>query len=125
VGHPNATVARALADCDAVLVPVTGPMIDTLVEESDHYRCYYIPLQSYPSMSRDIPTFAVIATLVTDAATDDAIVGALVRHTLDNLETLRVREQILADLHSEAMGSSGLSVPMHPAAAFDAYLAAE
>jgi uncharacterized protein len=108
-------------------VSVTGPLIDTLVEESDHYRRYYIPLQSYPSMSRDVPTFAVIATLVTDAATDEAIVGALVRHTLDNLEALRLREQILADLDPEAMSSSGLSAPMHPAAAaaFDAYLAAE
>jgi uncharacterized protein len=127
VGHPNAAVGRALGGCDAVLVPVTGAAIDALVEASDDYRRYYIPLQSYPSMSRDVPTFAVTATLVTDAATDDAVVGALVRNTLENLESLGMRERILEGLDPETMRSSGLSAPMHPAAAaaFEAYLAAE
>jgi uncharacterized protein len=126
VGHPNAPVARALAACDAVLVPVTGPSVDAFVAGNDDYGRYFIPMQAYPELRGDVATFAVTATVVTDAAVDDATVGALVRHTLENLDTLRSRVPILADLDPYAMRANGLSAPLHPAAAaaFDAFLAA-
>ncbi len=43
VGHPNKSVADAISDCDAVLVPVTGEVIDRLVETHPFYRRAVIP----------------------------------------------------------------------------------
>jgi TRAP transporter TAXI family solute receptor len=127
VGHPNAAVARALRECDAVLVPLTGPAIDRLVAENDDYGRYYIPIQAYPEMTGDVPTFAVIATLVVREGVADEMIEPLVRHTLDNLERLRARDPLLAFLEPGFMRSAGLTAPLHPgaAAAFDAYEAAE
>ena len=70
-----------------------------------------------------MPTYAVIATVVTrdDVPTD--IVEAMVTATLDDLDQLGIRAPVLTGLEPMAMRSRGLMVPLHPGAlaAFGAY----
>ncbi len=35
IGHPNAAVARVIADCSVTIVPLTGPAIDALTVDGD------------------------------------------------------------------------------------------
>src|SRR5690606_39522919 len=37
VGHPNGAIQEATTTVDAVLVPITGPEIDKLLEEKSYY----------------------------------------------------------------------------------------
>ncbi|WP_196216780.1 TAXI family TRAP transporter solute-binding subunit [Paracoccus shanxieyensis] len=121
-GHPNAGVARAISECDARLVTVSGPDIRAFLEANPDYVYASIPRGLYGKKGRAM-TFAVMATLVTRADMDDDIVGALVRNTLDNLLVVGISAPVLDALSPNAMRSTGLSAPMHPAAqiAFDQY----
>lgn len=127
IGHPSTSIGRALENCDAELVPLTGPSIAALIAENTDYSRVYIPLQAYPSLDRDIVSFAVTATMVTRADADRDVVGALVTDTLENLEALGQTTPILADLDPEAMRHLGLTAPLHPAAAaaFDDFIRTE
>jgi TRAP transporter TAXI family solute receptor len=127
IGHPNAGVARALADCDVVLLPLTGPEIDAFVAGNEDYRRVRIPLPTYPTLSSDIETIAVTATVVTLASADPAAIRVLVTETLSALDQLQEDVPLLAGLTPEAMRQSGLTAPLHPAAAeaFEAWEAAQ
>jgi TRAP transporter TAXI family solute receptor len=122
VGHPNAAVARALANCDTVLVPFAGPAIDAVLAESSDFEPAVIPAGTYPGLDSDISSFAVMATIVTLESTDSDLVSTLVSRTLENLPALGQRAPVLSVLDPSDMATRGLTAPIHPggAAAFAA-----
>ncbi|WP_299130055.1 TAXI family TRAP transporter solute-binding subunit [uncultured Amaricoccus sp.] len=126
VGHPNSAVAKALADCDAELLPMAGPAVEAALDGNTEYVPFTIPMATYPQLSADLPTWSVIATVVTRADMDADLVRALVASTLDTLRPLAMRAPVLGALDPVLMRSQGLSAPLHPgaAAAFSAFLAA-
>ena len=121
VGHPNAAVARALRQCHAVIVPMKGPQIDAKFGDSTDYAPVVIPRTAYLEMTGDVPTFAVIATVLTRSDIANDVVEALVVETLADLPQLAQRAPVLADLDPVAMRTRGLTAPLHPGAqaAFD------
>jgi uncharacterized protein len=121
VGHPNATVARAIETCGAVLIPFRGPLVDSVFGKSTDYVAATIASGTYPSLATGIPTYAVMATIVTRSAEPPDIVEALVAETLAALPELAVRAPLLEDLAPEDMRTLGLTAPLHPGAvaAFD------
>lgn len=121
-GHPSASLAATLQDCDVQIVPLTGPEIQGFIAAHDEYNAAVIAAGTYPGLTIDIPSFAVTATVVTLDSADGAIIGALVSETLDNLGTLRQTAPVLRGLDPATMRVEGFSVPLHPAAAaaFDA-----
>jgi TRAP transporter TAXI family solute receptor len=124
VGHPNAGIAQALASCDIELVPVgASPRVAQALEATRGLNRATIPADAYPELDRDIPTFAVIATIVTGADTDPRIVESLVAAVLEDLPQLAVRAPVLASVSRAAMRTEGLTAPLHPGAeaAFDAF----
>jgi TRAP transporter TAXI family solute receptor len=116
VGHPNATVARALDSCGARLVPLTPAEAQALVTDSPALRHAVIPMTAYPGQTRDVETVAVTATVVTRAGTDPETVAALVRDTVGNLDLLAQRAPVLSRLSPRDMPSVGLTAPLHPGA---------
>src|SRR5262245_42007452 len=116
-GHPSAAIARALAECDAELVSLVGPEIERLISGNDEYSRISLPIRTNATPPSELATFAVQATVITLASIDDEIIDAFVRRTLMNLDTLRQKVPILANLNSGDMRSIGLSAPLHPAAA--------
>ena len=75
-----------------------------------------IPAGTYPSLTSDVPAFAVTATLVTRSDVDADIVEALVSDTLAALPDLAVRSPLFEGLSPMAMRSRGLTAPLHPGA---------
>jgi TRAP transporter TAXI family solute receptor len=123
VGHPNAAVARALNDCGAILVPAQGPLVDPIFERHSEYVPLVIPQSAYPGLTQNVPTYAVMATVVTRADIASDLVEALVAATLADLRGIAKRAPVLAGLDPSAMRGSALSAPMHPGAlsGFDAF----
>jgi TRAP-type uncharacterized transport system substrate-binding protein len=82
-----------------------------------------IPAGTYPGLASDVPTYSVLATVVTREDIAPDIVEALVAATLDDLDQLAIRAPVLAVLDPILMRSRGLTVPLHPGAlvAFNAH----
>jgi TRAP transporter TAXI family solute receptor len=116
LGHPSTGIAHALKDCGAVLIPLSGKRVATALSRSSDYTATTIPSTTYPGMVRDIPTFAVTATIVTLADSDPDEVTALVSETLKSLAELSITAPVLARLDAAEMQTRGLTAPLHEGA---------
>jgi TRAP transporter TAXI family solute receptor len=116
VGHPNGSIQEASSTVDAVLVPVTGPAIDKLVDENSYYAHATIPGGMYAGTPDDVQTFGVKATFVTSANVPDDVVYEVVKAVFDNFERFKGLHPAFANLKEEDMIKDGLSAPLHPGA---------
>jgi TRAP transporter TAXI family solute receptor len=116
VGHPNASVAQAAGLCDALIVEVSGPEIDKLVNENPYYAYTEVPGGVYPGNPDPVVTFGVKATVVTSADLDDETVYRVVKAVFDNIGAFRKMHPAFGDLDPAQMVSDGLSAPLHEGA---------
>jgi uncharacterized protein len=116
VGHPSAAIQEPIATCDARLVPVTGPVIERLVDETPYYFQSIIPAGTYPGQDADVGTFGVGATLVTSTGTTENAVYHLARAVFENFDTFRTMHPAFAVLNPRLMVEQGLSAPIHDGA---------
>jgi len=116
VGHPSGAIQEATTACDTVLVNVTGPEIDTLIEENSYYRTATIPGGMYRGTDEDVTTFGVGATFVTSADVSDDVVYEVTSAVFENLEQFRDLHPALGILEAEQMVQDGNSAPLHDGA---------
>ncbi len=117
VGQPALPILEATAGCGATFVAVAGPEAERVLAAQPAMIASEIPGGLYAGTGAAVPTVGVKATLVTRAAEPDASIANVVGAVLDDLETLRGLDPVLAGLEPEAMASGGLTAPLHPAAA--------
>lgn len=116
VGHPSGAIQEATTACDTVLVNVTGPEIDGLVEANPYYRVAMIPGGMYRGSPDDVTTFGVGATFVTAATVPEAVVYEVTKAVMSNLDQFKALHPALANLDPAQMVTDGLSAPLHPGA---------
>jgi uncharacterized protein len=112
VGHPNPLVARALASCDAEIVPITGPAIDAHVAANDDYTRAAIARGTYPGLPRRVDTFSVTATLMTRADAEPEVVATVARIVAENFPELNRRAPVVPAARTPGLASDGLSAPL-------------
>jgi TRAP transporter TAXI family solute receptor len=117
VGHPSGTIAEATTSCDSILVPVTGPEVDALINDRDYYRAAVIPGGMYRGSDEDVHTFGVGATFVTSANVSEEAVYVIVSAVFENFDSFRKLHPAFANLDPKKMATEGLSAPLHPGAA--------
>ncbi|MCP4128360.1 MAG: TAXI family TRAP transporter solute-binding subunit [Gammaproteobacteria bacterium] len=115
VGHPNASIKEASTSCDALVIPVTGPIIDELISTTPYYAPATIPGGMYRGSDQDTPTFGVKATLVTSTDVGDEVVYQLVKAVFENFDSFRKLHPAFAHLKKADM-LLGNSAPLHPGA---------
>lgn len=116
VGHPSGSIQEATTACDSVLVNVTGPVIDSLIDERPYYRTATIPGGMYRGNDEDTQTFGVGATFVTRADVPEEVVYEVVKAVFENFDQFKGLHPAFANLEPEEMASDGLSAPLHPGA---------
>jgi TRAP transporter TAXI family solute receptor len=116
VGHPSGSIKEATTSCDSVLVNVTGPEIDKLVEENDYYRKATIPGGMYRGTDEDTMTFGVGATFVTSAKVPDDVIYNVVKAVFTNFDEFKKLHPAFEVLKQEEMIKDGLSAPLHDGA---------
>lgn len=116
VGHPSAAIQEPIATCNARLIPVDGPVVDALVDDTPYYFNATIPGGMYPGQADDVATFGVGATLVSSTRTTDNAVYHLTRAVFENFATFRGMHPAFAVLEPAAMVEQGLSAPIHDGA---------
>ena len=116
VGHPNGSIKEATTSCDAVIVSVTGKVVDKLVADNDYYRKAIIPAGMYRGTDADTPTFGVGATFVSSSKVDDIVIYEIVKAVFENFDEFKKLHPAFANLKKEDMVKYGLSAPLHAGA---------
>lgn len=116
VGVPDSGVAIATDGCGARIVSLRGPELERLVERFPCYALATIPENTYASLRKPVSTFGVLATLVTSADLDSAMVNEVVRAVFANFEDFKAMHPAFYDLDPQRMLRDGLSAPLHPGA---------
>jgi len=117
VGHPSGSIQEATTACDSVLVDVSGPAVESLVDENSYYRTATIPGGMYRGNDEDTQTFGVGATLVSSDAVSEEAVYEVVRAVFENFDDFRGLHPAFGNLEPEEMATAGLSATLHPGAA--------
>ena len=116
VGHPSGSIKEATTSCESVLVSVTGPEIDKLVQDNAYYRHAVIPGGMYLGTDNDVETFGVGATFVSSTNTDAEIVYEVVKAVFENFDDFQKLHPAFVTLKKEEMVKDGLSAPIHDGA---------
>lgn len=116
VGHPNGSIKEATTACDSVVVPVTGPEVQSLIEENSFYSKAVIPAGMYRGTDEDVETFGVGATFVSSSETDPKVIYELVSAVFDNFDRFKRLHPAFANLKKEEMITNNLSAPLHEGA---------
>jgi len=116
VGHPSGIAMETFVSCDAVLVGVSGPAVERLLESHPYYTEVAIPGGMYNGNPKDIETFGVLATIVSSTVTSPDVVFEVTRVIFDNLETFKKFHPALSELAKEKMIEKGRSAPLHDGA---------
>lgn len=123
VGHPARTVQEAANDCDVVLVPVTGPAVETLLAANPALAAAAIPGGLYRGNPQPVESFGAVATLVTRADVAEDVVRIVVTGIYGDFPMLTGLHPALGGLQARATATEGLTAPLHPAA--EAYFRAQ
>jgi TRAP transporter TAXI family solute receptor len=116
VGHPNASVSKAIKLCNATIARVNGEIIDKLVADNPYYAYTDIAGKLYPQHPDPIRTFGVIATLVASSDLSEDTVYRIVSAVFENMETFRKLHPAFGVLDPEKMVRDGLSAKLHDGA---------
>lgn len=111
-GHPNSAVQDVTNTCAAVIVPIDGPKRDALLRANRYYGGAVVPGGLYRNSNRDVPTFGVLATLVTTTAVSDDVVYTVTHELLDQLPRIQSMHPALSRLNRNTMAYAGLTAPL-------------
>src|SRR5699024_4296278 len=70
VGQPSGAIQESFTNADAVLIPVSGPQIETLLQDANYFTAAKIPAGLYPGVDKAVPSIGGKAVLATTANTD-------------------------------------------------------
>lgn len=116
VGHPSGAIKEATTSCDAKVIPVTGPIIDDLVNNNSFYARTTIKGGMYKGTDSDVTTFGNTATMVASADVDADTVYHVVKAVFENFDRFKRLHPAFANLDPKEMISGGLSAPLHDGA---------
>jgi TRAP transporter TAXI family solute receptor len=117
VGHPSANIQDPTTVCGAKLVPLTGPAIDKLVGQHPYYAKVNIPGGLYNANPDPVPTYGVLATLLSSAKVPPESVYRIVKAVFENFEEFKRLHPAFANLEPKDMIKNGNSAPLHDGAA--------
>lgn len=116
VGHPSGTIKEASGNCDINLVPVMDDAVKQLLKQHPEYTTAMIPGRLYRGVDDDIPSFGVVATVVTTESLPEPVAYAIVKAVFDNFEQFKRLHPAFSNLDKKRMTEQGLTAPLHPGA---------
>ncbi len=117
VGHPSGAIKEATTSCNSVIVEVSGPEVEKLINENSFYRIATIPGGMYRGNDENVQTFGVGATFVSSTNVESKVVYEIVKAVFENFDTFKRLHPAFNNLKKEEMASDGLSAPLHAGAA--------
>ena len=115
-GHPSGSLKEATSSCDTVLVSVSGPVVEKLINDTPYYRAAAIPGGMYQGNAKDTTTFGVAATFVASTDLKDQTVYEVTKSVFENIDSFKKLHPAFSNLKKEDMVQAGLSAPLHSGA---------
>lgn len=115
VGNPWGEGVEIAKKTNIRMIPFDASAVKEVVATHPYCVASAVPGGIYLGVDKDVPTFAVKATLVTSDREPDAAVYNLVKTVFENLDRFRKAHAAFASLKPEEM-LQGLSAPLHPGA---------
>ncbi len=115
VGNPSAAIEEPATSVDIRMIPLDSAGIKSMVADHPYYIMTRIPAGTYRGVDYDVPTYAVTATVITNANVSDQAVYDMVKTVFENLDELKASHAAFRNLNPEEM-LQGLSAPFHPGA---------
>jgi uncharacterized protein len=115
VGNPSAAIEEPATSVDIRMIHLNHADIKNMVAEKPYYIMTKIPANTYRGVDYDVETYAVTATVVTNANVSEQVVYDMTKTVFDNLDELKASHAAFKNLNPEEM-LQGLSAPFHSGA---------
>ncbi|MFQ5657514.1 MAG: TAXI family TRAP transporter solute-binding subunit [Candidatus Methylomirabilales bacterium] len=115
VGNPWKSGQKLANRVKIRMIPIDAPGIKQFAADHPYYVITAIPGGMYNGVDKDVPTYAVKATLVTNQKESEEVVYNLVKTVFDNLDGFRKMNPAFASVQPQDM-LKGLSAPLHAGA---------
>ena len=112
-GNPSETIRDASTFCNVVLVEVTGPAVDRLVESKYYTIATTIPGGTYRGTPNDTKTFGSVATIVSSLHVPHDLIYTATKAVFENFEEFKKLHGAFGNLTKEKMVNEGIQMPMH------------
>jgi TRAP transporter TAXI family solute receptor len=112
-GNPDQHLRDASIFCDIVLVEVTGPAVDKLVQDNYYYIATSIPGGTYKGAANDTRTFGAVAMIMAGQVIQHDVIYTAVKSVFENFEEFKGLHSSFAGLTKEDMITRGIQVSMH------------
>lgn len=116
VGNPSAAIEEPANSTDIKLLSVNSSGIKEFISDKPYYVMTEIPASTYRGVDQAAETYAVKATVVTNAEASEKMIYDVTKIVFEHLDELRSAHAAFKNLTPEEM-LGGLSAPLHPGAA--------
>ena len=114
-GAPTVAITELATATDFTILSIDAAELAWLQENYGYYTEFNMAAGTYPNVTEDVTTVAVMATLICDADLDEDTVYNITKGIYENLEPITAAHATGAELVLEK-ATDGISTPMHPGA---------
>jgi len=115
VGNPSAAIEEPAQSVELDMIPLNSDALKAFVAEHPYYIMTTIPAGTYKGIDKDVETYAVTATVITNESVAEEVVYDMVKTVFENLDELKASHAAFRVLDPKEM-LQGLSAPLHPGA---------
>jgi TRAP transporter TAXI family solute receptor len=115
VGNPSAAVEEPAQSVELDIIPINSDGIKEFVAKHPYYIMTKIPAGTYKGVDKDVETYAVTATVISNESVSEEVVYDMVKTVFENLDELKASHAAFRNLNPKEM-LQGLSAPLHPGA---------
>ena len=113
-GHPTVAVTELASNYDFNIIPLDSTHIDQLINKYGFYAPVTIEKDSYPVLTDDVQTVAVMATFIASNKLDEDTVYNFTKGLFEEKGNFQHQKASLLSLET---GVSGIAIPFHSGAA--------
>lgn len=103
-------------NCQMDLVPILGTEVSDVIKSKPYYRTGKILKGLVAGVDKDIQSFGLGATFVTNEDTSPKAIYHVVKEVVENFRDFKSLHPSLADLDKKELSHAGISIPLHPGA---------
>lgn len=112
-GHPTVAVTELASNFDFNILPIDDDHAVKLINKYRFYAPVNIEKDSYPVLTSDVKTVAVMATYIANNNLGEDIVYAFTKGLFEEKENFNHAKAALLDVNK---GLDGIAIPLHPGA---------
>ncbi len=114
-GTPTTILEELAEEIDICLIPIDGPIRDTLLDSHDYYESCVIPAGTYHGQNEDIETISIMSVMITNRKIDPEVIETITRSIFEHSDEIKRSVKIQFEL-DEAHAVSHIPVPFHEGA---------